>query len=179
MTLSIKKSVRTVGVILLTITTFLILLFSFRTVPGISAERFGNDKIAHSLAYTALGFSLFLSLVSLPSFMERRKERKRGDSRLRVLTYTTGTIVKSLVAGTLLGLIIEIVQPYFGRTFELLDLAADFLGLVLGVAFGILLLDLFLSLVMDKMLWYNDAHETEKEHRERAGFRGEDTSSGG
>ncbi|MGN0905522.1 MAG: VanZ family protein [Bullifex sp.] len=179
MTLSIKKCVRAVGMILLAVTVTLILLFSFFTVPGISVNSFGNDKIAHSMAYTALGFSLFLSLVNLPSFMERRKERKRGDGRLRVLTYTTGTIVRSLAAGTLLGLAIELIQPFFGRSFELLDLCADFLGLVLGTAFGILLLDLFLSLVMDKTLWYNDAHETEKEHRERTYVGSEDSSSRG
>ena len=62
MTLSIKKSVRTAGVVLLVITTSLILLFSFVSVPADPVGRLGNDKIAHSLAYTALGFSLFLSL---------------------------------------------------------------------------------------------------------------------
>ena len=164
MQLSIKKTVRAIGVVLLSISIVLIITFSFFSFSSVPEELMSNDKIAHSIAYTALGFSLFLTLVHLPAFMEARKERKSGDKSIIFISYNTKTIALSITIGTLLGLVIELLQPIAGRNCELLDLAAEFLGLVLGVAIGIILLDMFLSLVMDKTVWYDVMHETEQKH---------------
>jgi|GEM_PF-5853388 len=51
---------------------------------------------------------------------------------------TKNVKLKALAAAILLGLSIEIVQPYFGRSFETMDLAFD----VLGAALGILLFEM-------------------------------------
>ena len=164
MQLSIKKTVRAIGLVLLTISCILIIIFSFFEFSSTPTSLFTNDKIAHSIAYTSLGFSLFLSLVHLPTFMQARKERKSGDRTILFLSHSTRAIFLSTIVGTLFGFIIEILQPLFNRNCDFLDLAADFLGIVLGIAIGIILLDIFLALVMDKSVWYDVMHETEQKH---------------
>lgn len=164
MQLSIKKTVRAIGLVLLTISCILIIIFSFFEFSSTPNSLITNDKIAHSIAYTSLGFSLFLSLVHLPTFMQARKERKSGDRTILFLSHSTRAIFLSTIVGTLFGFIIEILQPLFNRNCDFLDLAADFLGIVLGIAIGIILLDIFLALVMDKSVWYDVMHETEQKH---------------
>ena len=164
MQLSIKKTVRIVGIILLAISTILIITFSFFDFSSSSSSLIKNDKIAHSIAYTSLGFSLFLTLVHLPAFMQARKERKSGDGTLLFLSHNTKAISISVIAGSIFGLIIELIQPFFDRNCDYLDFIADFLGVVLGIAIGIILLDIFLALVMDKSVWYDVMHETEQKH---------------
>ncbi len=46
----------------------------------------------------------------------------------------------SLVIGTVLGIVVELLQPIFERSREWLDLAADFMGLVVGLAIALLVL---------------------------------------
>ena len=164
MQLSIKKTVRVIGLFLLTISSILIIIFSFFDFSSNSTTLIKNDKIAHSIAYTSLGFSLFLTLVNLPTFMQARKERKSGDRTILFLSHNTKAISLSVILGTIFGFIIELLQPFFNRNCEYLDLAADFLGVVLGIAIGIILLDCFLALVMDKSVWYDVMHETEQKH---------------
>lgn len=164
MQLSIKKTVRAIGIVLLTISCILIIIFSFFEFSSTPTSLINNDKIAHSISYTSLGFSLFLSLVHLPTFMQARKERKSKDKNILFLSHSTRAIFLSTIIGTLFGLIIEILQPLFNRSCDFLDLAADFLGVVFGIAIGIILLDIFLALVMDKSVWYDVMHETEQKH---------------
>ena len=96
--------------------------------------------------------------------MQARKERKSGDGTLLFLSHNTKAISISVIAGSIFGLIIELLQPFFDRNCDYLDFIADFLGVVLGIAIGIILLDIFLVLVMDKSVWYDVMHETEQKH---------------
>ena len=43
--------------------------------------------------------------------------------------------IKAVLAALLFGGVIELVQPCFGRSFELMDLAFDVIGALLGVLF--------------------------------------------
>ncbi len=122
MQLSIKKTVRAIGLVLLTISCILIIIFSFFEFSSTPTSLFTNDKIAHSIAYTSLGFSLFLSLVHLPTFMQARKERKSGDRTILFLSHSTRAIFLSTIVGTLFGFIIEILQPLFNRNCVILHI---------------------------------------------------------
>lgn len=93
----------------------LILLFSLEPstdVPSVSWIPFA-DKGAHFLAYGAFGGSLALWFF---------RPEKKGKRFLFAL---------SLVI--LLGALLELLQPSFGRSKELLDLLADSLGGLMGL----------------------------------------------
>ncbi|MCP3869639.1 MAG: VanZ family protein [Gammaproteobacteria bacterium] len=74
-----------------------------------------DDKLQHVSAYLLLGFFAGLSRQSLRT--------------------TLGT----LVAVTLFGVLLELLQPWFGRFFEVRDLYANALGAVMGslLAYGL------------------------------------------
>ena len=77
----------------------------------------GQDKIAHLLAYAAVAFLLVLSA-------------RRSPNRLtRVLTLLGITI--------LYGVVIEFVQEFTAREFDVLDMAANALGAVIGTVAGL------------------------------------------
>jgi VanZ family protein len=61
----------------------------------------------------------------------------------------------TLVTGLILGGVVELLQPRFGRTREWLDLAADFMGLVVGVAVVLLFLKLVGSYFTDRPWLYD------------------------
>jgi VanZ family protein len=61
---------------------------------------------------------------------------------LHITSWSGRSIIYTLVTGTLLGSLVEVIQPRFGRTREWFDLAADFMGLVVGLAVVLLLLKL-------------------------------------
>ena len=88
---------------------------------GQAVMLFGGDKIAHALAYTALG--LFTYLLVTP-------ELKRRSYRIAL---AVGFCV-------IAGIIIELIQPYFGRECEILDMAVNASATVLGVLLALLLL---------------------------------------
>jgi VanZ family protein len=117
--------------LVLLLVTVLSLLPSSGSAGLISWLPFG-DKGAHALAYAALGFCMFCAVAA------------RGE------TWHPGAVIATnrwrivAIAGLLIaiGLTIELVQPLFGRSMELLDLVADGIGGILGIAVGILLLAL-------------------------------------
>ncbi|MFM8269277.1 MAG: VanZ family protein, partial [Pseudomonadota bacterium] len=69
----------------------------------------GVDKILHFSGYSILGFLLQINL------------KQKWNALLILLLYSV---------------IDEFTQPYVGRDFEWLDIAADFLGSSLGVSLG-------------------------------------------
>lgn len=73
-----------------------------------------SDKVEHGLAYFALSFFFFLGF-------------PKAASRPALSILCLSSII-------LLGLAIEVIQPRVGRDFDLLDLAADAVGAVLGWA---------------------------------------------
>ncbi len=86
--------------------------------PAVRA--FGGDKIAHFLAYAALAWSTYLLVT--PGL--RRRYR----------------IFVTIGSGVLLGIVIEYIQPYFGRGFEFLDIVINTGGTVFGVVIALVLL---------------------------------------
>lgn len=84
-------------------------------VPAPPSGPLGNDKIAHVLAYLALGC---LTAVAVPV----------GGTVSRLAT-TTGTV-------SAYGVAIEFLQRLTGREFELLDMAANLVGAALGAVVG-------------------------------------------
>lgn len=76
-----------------------------------------GDKWGHFLAYSAVGFCFFLSFL-----------RPEGSN-------IAGALAAVLCSG-LLGGLIELVQPFFGRSMEGLDLVCDIAGAILGAGAG-------------------------------------------
>ncbi|MCH3907821.1 MAG: VanZ family protein [Sphaerochaeta sp.] len=106
------KVVRSVGIGLTVIVVLLIILFSLEdssSVPSISWIPFA-DKGSHAVAYCALGFSIGMW-------------RTRGWKGFAV----------SLVCVVAFGVLLELVQPQFGRYLELADVAADAIGGATGL----------------------------------------------
>ncbi len=93
-------------------------------------------------AYAAFGFFFFLATLRIPGSGKQRKVQEKPHSTLHLTSWAGPSIIYTLVAGTLLGLMVELMQPAFGRTREWLDLAADFMGLVVGIAVVLLILKL-------------------------------------
>lgn len=100
----------------------------FSLVPGSNLASSGllglfGDKGAHMLAYVALGFFLTLSI------SVERPGAKGGSvirSHMWRLLIVWGV---SIIVGS----IIEMVQPFFQRGFEVLDIVADGIGSLVGI----------------------------------------------
>lgn len=89
-----------------------------------------GDKGAHALAYMALGFCMFCAVAA------RGKTWCLGDF-IVINRWRIGAVATLLLV---IGLAIELVQPRFGRSLEMLDLVADGIGSLLGIGVGILAL---------------------------------------
>ncbi len=139
-----QKIVRITGIVLTIVVVGLILAYSFmpkEAYPQISWIPFA-DKGDHMAAYAAFGFSFFLATLQIPGSGKQRSARSKVHSTLHITSWSGRSIIYTLVTGLLLGGFVEFLQPRFGRTREWLDLAADFMGLVVGVAVVLLLLKL-------------------------------------
>ena len=85
-----------------------------QTVPRTLAS--ANDKLLHALAFLVLGFLLSLAI------------------QLRVRSYGWyAYVIPTFVFGLLYGWFDELTQPLVGRYYDLMDLAVDGLGLVMGI----------------------------------------------
>lgn len=131
---SYQKILRSLGTLFSVIVAIVILYFSLSShggVPGLEI----SDKSGHFLAYTAFSFSLFFAFSSLPE----------GETGVKVLSRNGRSYLLSLVIGMALGIFVEIVQPYVGRSRELADALADLLGILLGLLVASLALLLLLA----------------------------------
>lgn len=138
----LQMIVRVTGIVLSTIVVVFILVLSFMPKESyleISWIPFA-DKGDHMAAYAALGFSLFFAFLQIPGSGKSRRQGTVPHSTLHLSSWSGGAVIASLVTGTLLGLVIELIQPIFERSREWLDLAADFMGLVVGLAIALLVL---------------------------------------
>lgn len=123
-----------IGVVLLSAVLLLIVVFSLSPASAVSAITPDiSDKIQHGLAYTALGFSSFIAFFSLP-------EKKEG-----LFSCNLKLMLSSLAFGTLFGLFIEFIQPFFGRNADIKDALADFIGLAAGILIALSLCRVILS----------------------------------
>ncbi|NCC66090.1 MAG: antibiotic resistance protein VanZ, partial [Spirochaetia bacterium] len=78
-------------------------------------------------------------------------------------------VIITLVVGTSIGIAVELIQPFFGRSKEWFDLAADFMGLVVGLALVQLLLKLIAGYFATRPWlydpnWKDEVDETRNEH---------------
>lgn len=117
-----SKAVRITGFILSLVCLGAIVYLSL--CRGVSVPGFilGEDKGAHFLAYVALSFLFMVSMARYP--------------RHRVLRRNLLSMLGAFGLSFLCGYTIELIQPAFRRSFELLDLAADALGSFSGVVLG-------------------------------------------
>jgi len=153
----LQRIVRITGIVLTLLVFSLIMVFSFmpkETYPNISWIPFA-DKGDHMAAYAAFGFSFFLATLQIPGSGKQRKSRAKVHSTLHITSWAGRSIMYTLVTGLILGGVVELLQPRFGRTREWLDLAADFMGLVVGVAVVLLFLKLVGSYFTDRPWLYD------------------------
>ncbi|NLZ77233.1 MAG: antibiotic resistance protein VanZ [Spirochaetales bacterium] len=128
-----ERIVRRTGTVLMIIVVCCIGYFSFSGQAGrisLGWVPFG-DKGLHLLAYAAYGFTSFLAFFRVP---KGEPPVRREDSTVHVSTWASKAILRTLVSGTLLGGIIELLQPLAGRQREMMDLVANVMGLVVGLA---------------------------------------------
>jgi nitrate/nitrite transporter NarK len=86
-----------------------IIFFSFFSVTPTSAMQ-NTDKYLHTAAYLFLSFSASL---------------RKPTNYILIFIYFVS-----------FGIIIELIQPYFNRYFELLDILANSLGVFLAITFA-------------------------------------------
>jgi hypothetical protein len=112
------------------------------------------------LAYTALGFSLFLATLQIPG---SGKQRKEGNihSTLHLTSWSGRSVLIALIVGALFGALIETIQPYFGRSREWLDFFADVMGLVVGVAIALMILKMVGGFFLTRPWLYDPNWEAE------------------
>ena len=111
--------------LILFLVTVLSLLPSSGSTGLITWIPFG-DKGAHALAYAALGFCMFCAVAV--SCGDCHLVGTMGVNRWRA--------VAIFVLLMMIGILIEVVQPQFGRSSEWLDVFADGLGSISGIALG-------------------------------------------
>jgi len=118
----VSRVVRIIGFVLSLICMAVIVYLSFATDVLITNYVVGGDKGGHFLAYTTLSF-LFLICFAVYS---------RNRILIRNLMPMLGAFSLSFVCAYC----IELIQPYFHRTFEPADLLAGALGSLSGIIIG-------------------------------------------
>lgn len=142
--LPLQTILRIVGITLTVLVVLAILYFSLMpkaSYPDITWIPFA-DKGDHMVAYAGLGFSLFIATLQIPGSGKAPKEGKHSHSTLHLTSWAGPSIIMTLSMGLLFGFAVEMIQPLFGRSREWMDLAADFMGLVVGLAIALVLLNL-------------------------------------
>ncbi len=143
--LPLQKIIRATGIVFSFIVGIIILVFSLMPPTKIAGRipawiPFG-DKGAHTIVYAAMGFSLFLACIRIPgSGRTPTWKRYMASANLRLTSWSGFAALEVLVIGTAIGFGIELIQPLAGRSREFTDLCADLLGLLVGLAFGLLVL---------------------------------------
>ncbi len=87
-------------------------------LPTPEVDGLESDKLNHLIAYTVLTLLLVLSLPG-----DRRLPRGFWIALLSLLLY---------------GVVMEVVQHYIGRQFDLMDMVANAVGVLLGAGAGLL-----------------------------------------
>lgn len=122
------KVLRYTSAVLFVIVLVAIIVLSFAGSKEMSKVKVPlNDKVAHCFAYICLSFifSFFL---------------KTFDKSTKFV------FIFSFLFCLALGFSIELLQPHFGRSREMLDFVADFLGTLLGVVASIRTYNSFFSI---------------------------------
>ena len=139
MTLHAYRYTRIVGLVLTPVVALTITILSLTPGGNLSSTTWYpliGDKGAHALAYTALGCFLQFALSSQHVPISFSAMIKENGWRIPLVWGS------SIVLGT----IIEIVQPFFGRSFELLDILAEAIGTLVGILFALICMGIALSI---------------------------------
>ncbi|MGB4407882.1 MAG: antibiotic resistance protein VanZ [Sphaerochaeta sp.] len=142
--LPLQTILRIVGITLTVIVVLAILYFSLmakESYPDVTWIPFA-DKGDHMVAYAGLGFSLFIATLQIPGSGKAGKHGRNGHSTLHLTSWAGPSIIMTLSIGFLFGFAVEMIQPLFGRSREWMDIAADVMGLVVGLAIALVLLNL-------------------------------------
>jgi hypothetical protein len=140
--------IRRIGTVLMIFVVCCIGHFSFSQRAGsISLDwvPFG-DKGLHLLVYAAYGFTSFLAFFRAP---KGEMAKRRDGSVVHFSTWASKAILRTLVSGTLLGGVIELLQPLVGRQREMMDLVANVMGLIVGLAIILLVVK-----TIGRMPWF-------------------------
>ncbi len=103
------------------------------------------DKGEHMSAYAVLGMFLFLS------FADSLISKKLLDDNVSELKWIKLPFIKTLSIGVSLGILIEILQIFVGRSFEVFDMLADAIGLSIGCAIAIFIMNWIFNSSVKKM----------------------------
>ena len=113
---------REIRITTLIIVALSILVLSLIPQNPLSVNSFrGIDKLEHYTAYLVLAFLLYLNIYE-------------------VKTSKLFTLIITITLAILYGSIIEFLQKFTGRSPELFDIMADFLGSVSGATFALFML---------------------------------------
>ncbi len=102
-----------------------------------------GDKGGHFIAY---GISCFLALFRMP---KSRNLSRREGAEVRFSTWSSPIIIRTISSGSVLGVVIELLQPYAGRQRDILDVGANVMGLIVGVAIILLVIK-----TIGRMPWF-------------------------
>lgn len=162
----VEKIIRRVGTVLTIFVVCCIGYFSFSPVKEglpIRWVPFG-DKGLHLLAYAVYGFSCFLARFRMPIDDSAVQQEYLT---VRFSTWASPPIVWTIISGTLLGAIVEVLQPLVGRTRDVMDLVANVMGLIVGLAIILLVIK-----TIGQMPWFlidKEDDEYEPEWTDRTG----------
>jgi VanZ family protein len=119
----VYKAVRIICFILAVVVLGVIGYYTFGSDVQLAEVFTGSFKLGHFLAYTALGFLIFIC------YADFARRRWLGRNILPMLS--------AVLLATLVGCAGELCQPFFGRTFALYDMFIDAMGSLTGAVIGL------------------------------------------
>jgi len=140
-----QKTIRRTAIVLSILTFLLVNIFSLKQTisnPVISSM---NDKVSHFIAYFVLSFFLFFCFFSIKSLDNKGKIKF-------LLFFKSNWIISinCILLSTIVGILIEIIQPFFQRFRDPFDVFADFLGSLSAQIFIYILFFLFIKFLFLK-----------------------------
>jgi len=117
------KAVRIISLVLAVVVLGVIGYYTFGTNVQLAEVFTTSFKLGHFLAYTALGFLIFIC------YADFARRRWVGKNILPMLS--------AILISTLVGCAGELCQPFFGRYFALYDMFIDAMGALTGSILGL------------------------------------------
>ena len=117
------RTVRVIAFVLSIVCLAVIVYLSLARDVSMPEHIPGEDKGAHFLAYTALGFFLLFCFYNAVYH--------------RIIVSNLMPVLGAASLASLCGYAIELCQPHFGRFFEVADIVADGLGSLTGAVIGL------------------------------------------
>ena len=138
--------ISTVGLIVSILLVGIISYFSLISSERLNAIGFlpFGDKGAHIVAYAILGIFLYFSFSRVSFKLYDEKSDLIASNWIVLPSFLT------IVTGLLIGTILEFIQKSVSRSFEVLDIVADGLGLLVGCAIAYYILKAILKIAIIK-----------------------------